>query len=82
MFKLLFPEQKMDAIRPGNNNLAGDELMRRLLASQRTIIEQNNKILEAQERQKDLEKDSTKTQVPLFVKVCAKILLGFLNRVV
>lgn len=71
----------MDAIRPANDNLAGDELLRRLLASQRTIIEQNNKILEAQERQKELEKD-TRTQVPLIVKVCAKILLSCLNRAV
>ena len=72
----------MDAIRPANNNLAGDELMSRLPTTQRTIIDQNNKILEAQEKQKDLEKDSPRTQVPLFVKVCAKIMQGFLNRVV
>ena len=73
----------MDAIPPANDNLAGNELMKRLLASQRTIIEQNNKILEAQERQKELvEKDMTRTQVPLFLKVCAKILLSYLNRAV
>ena len=63
----------MDAIRPANASLAGDELMRRLLASQRTIIEQNSKILEAQERQKE-EKDTTRTQVPLLVKVGIQIL--------
>ena len=41
----------MDSTRPLNGASAGDELLKRILASQKTIIEQNVKILERQEKQ-------------------------------
>ena len=62
----------MNGNRPGNDTLAGDELMRRILASQRTIIEQNAKIVERQGRQQNEKDNGDKTEVPLTVKVSAE----------
>jgi hypothetical protein len=49
-----------------------DDVMRRILASQRTIIEQNQKILQQQERSLVNERESrivTQEKIPLILKV-------------
>lgn len=59
-------------IRPANDAVAGDDMMRRIIQNQRTIIEQNSKIIQSQERLEALDKEQGKTtnvQVPNFVKV-------------
>ena len=62
----------MNGNRSGNDTLAGDELMRRILASQRTIIERNAKIIERQERQQNEKDNGGKAEVPMAVKVSAE----------
>ena len=59
-------------IRPANDTVAGEDMMRRVIQNQRTIIEQNAKIIQSQERQEALDKNRekiTSVQVPNFVKV-------------
>lgn len=59
-------------IRPANDAVAGDDMMRRIIQNQRTIIEQNSKIIQSQERLEALDKEQGKTtnvQVPNFEKV-------------
>ena len=59
-------------IRPANDAVAGEDMMRRIIQNQRTIIEQNSKIIQSQERQEALDKDRAKitnVQVPQFAKV-------------
>jgi hypothetical protein len=55
----------------GNDGMLGGDMMRRILQNQRTIIEQNAKLIGYQVQQETQEKDHGKTssQVPLFVKV-------------
>ena len=59
-------------IRPANDTVAGEEMMWRILQNQRTIIEQNDKIIKQQEQQETQDKDQGRApnqQVPSFVKV-------------
>ena len=59
-------------IRPANDAVAGEDMMRRIIQNQRTIIEQNSKIIQSQERLEAFNKEQGKTtnvQVPNFVKV-------------
>jgi hypothetical protein len=63
----------MDVRRPAQDSLDGDDLLRRILQTQRTIVEQNAKILEGQKQQREANENNAgeKMQVPLAVKVSA-----------
>lgn len=55
-----------------------DEMLKRIFQNQRTIIEQNAKIIREQEKRQADENDQRRTtiQVPPFVKVCQYKLLS------
>ena len=55
-----------------NGEMPTEELLRRVLHNQRTLLEQNDKLLKHQERQAILDKEQGKTnymKAPAFLKV-------------
>ena len=55
-----------------NGEMPTEELLRRVLQNQRTLLEQNDKLLKHQEQQAILDKEQGKTnclKAPAFVKV-------------
>ena len=55
-----------------NGEMPTDELLRRVLQNQRTLLEQNAKLIKHQEQQAILDKEQGKTnclKAPAFVKV-------------
>ena len=67
--------QKMD-LSGNNGEMPTEELLRRVLQNQRTLLEQNAKLLKNQEQQANLDKEQGKTnclKAPAFVKVSTDI---------
>ena len=59
-------------VRPAAETLSQEDLLKRVIQNQRTLIEQNTKILGYQQQQEESEQEQQRarnSQVPLFVKV-------------